>query len=289
MQVRLSFMTSMTSGKDTAQRVHQVEIYLLKPLMDNLFAQVLAQLLVQVPVQSSKEWTMCVAFYNNKTKQKKNNENYLNGWKTVEFLCISYSPFSFSRTRRKYLRLKHQLPQLYRILFLHWALSLSWGHHLTAAWWPQITKSKSMTTRTLSLSMAFLRKMTMMQKSKWSRTLPDSTKTSMATSVFNMCINVDIVLSFLKVNFRSILYFILLLCTTIIFYVYHTFYHLWLFRTQRLLRPSSLRLPGESDGEGDSRNSSPNSTISNSSNDGFGGLMSFASKFFFLFHSLLTV
>lgn len=50
------------------------------------------------------------------------------------------------------------------------------------------------------------------------------------------------------------------------------------FRTQRPLRPSSLRLPGESDGEGDSRNSSPNSTISNSSNDGFGGLMSFASE-----------
>lgn len=49
-------------------------------------------------------------------------------------------------------------------------------------------------------------------------------------------------------------------------------------RAQRPLRPSSLRLPGESDGEGDSRNSSPNSTISNSSNDGFGGLMSFASE-----------
>ncbi|XP_024909473.1 MAP kinase-activating death domain protein isoform X8 [Cynoglossus semilaevis] len=51
-------------------------------------------------------------------------------------------------------------------------------------------------------------------------------------------------------------------------------------KTQRLLRPSSLRLPGESDGEGDSRNSSPNSTISNSSNDGFGGLMSFASNLY---------
>ncbi|KAM7015284.1 MAP kinase-activating death domain protein isoform 5-T5 [Tautogolabrus adspersus] len=47
-------------------------------------------------------------------------------------------------------------------------------------------------------------------------------------------------------------------------------------KVQRPLRPSSLRLPGESDGEGDSRNSSPNSTISNSSNDGLGGLMSFA-------------
>uniref|UniRef100_A0A669BJT9 MAP kinase-activating death domain protein n=1 Tax=Oreochromis niloticus TaxID=8128 RepID=A0A669BJT9_ORENI len=48
----------------------------------------------------------------------------------------------------------------------------------------------------------------------------------------------------------------------------------------RPLRPSSLRLPGESDGEGDSRNSSPNSTISNNSNDGFGGLMSFASNLY---------
>uniref|UniRef100_A0A665WIK7 MAP kinase-activating death domain protein n=1 Tax=Echeneis naucrates TaxID=173247 RepID=A0A665WIK7_ECHNA len=48
----------------------------------------------------------------------------------------------------------------------------------------------------------------------------------------------------------------------------------------RPLRPSSLRLPGESDGEADSRNSSPNSTISNSSNDGFGGLMSFASNLY---------
>ncbi|XP_067258465.1 MAP kinase-activating death domain protein isoform X9 [Chanodichthys erythropterus] len=47
-------------------------------------------------------------------------------------------------------------------------------------------------------------------------------------------------------------------------------------KPSRPLRPSSLKLPGESDGEGDSRNSSPNSTISNNSNDGFGGLMSFA-------------
>ncbi|XP_026175444.1 MAP kinase-activating death domain protein isoform X5 [Mastacembelus armatus] len=51
-------------------------------------------------------------------------------------------------------------------------------------------------------------------------------------------------------------------------------------KVQRPLRPSSLRLPGESDGEGDSHNSSPNSTISNSSNDGFGGLMSFASNLY---------
>uniref|UniRef100_A0A4W5KUF2 MAP kinase-activating death domain protein n=1 Tax=Hucho hucho TaxID=62062 RepID=A0A4W5KUF2_9TELE len=42
----------------------------------------------------------------------------------------------------------------------------------------------------------------------------------------------------------------------------------------------SLKLPGESDGEGDSRNSSPNSTISNNSSDGFGGLMSFASNLY---------
>ncbi|XP_030580101.1 MAP kinase-activating death domain protein isoform X6 [Archocentrus centrarchus] len=51
-------------------------------------------------------------------------------------------------------------------------------------------------------------------------------------------------------------------------------------KAQRPLRPSSLRLPGESDGEADSRNSSPNSTISNNSNDGFGGLMSFASNLY---------
>ncbi|XP_077569484.1 MAP kinase-activating death domain protein isoform X9 [Stigmatopora nigra] len=48
-------------------------------------------------------------------------------------------------------------------------------------------------------------------------------------------------------------------------------------KAQRPSRPSSLRIPGESDGEGDS---SPNSTISNSSNDGFGGLMSFASNLY---------
>ncbi|KAK7912978.1 hypothetical protein WMY93_013189 [Mugilogobius chulae] len=50
-------------------------------------------------------------------------------------------------------------------------------------------------------------------------------------------------------------------------------------KVARPLRPSSLRLPGESDGE-DSHNSSPNSTISNSSNDGLGGLMSFASNLY---------
>uniref|UniRef100_A0A4W5KF55 MAP kinase-activating death domain protein n=1 Tax=Hucho hucho TaxID=62062 RepID=A0A4W5KF55_9TELE len=56
--------------------------------------------------------------------------------------------------------------------------------------------------------------------------------------------------------------------------------HFMLRRAQRPLRPSSLKLPGESDGEGDSRNSSPNSTISNNSSDGFGGLMSFASNLY---------
>ncbi|XP_016103852.1 MAP kinase-activating death domain protein [Sinocyclocheilus grahami] len=50
-------------------------------------------------------------------------------------------------------------------------------------------------------------------------------------------------------------------------------------KPSRPLRPSSLKLPGESDGEGDSRNSSPNS-ISNNSSDGFGGLMSFASNLY---------
>ncbi|KAJ8333980.1 hypothetical protein SKAU_G00412990 [Synaphobranchus kaupii] len=42
----------------------------------------------------------------------------------------------------------------------------------------------------------------------------------------------------------------------------------------------SLKLPGDSDGESDSHASSPNSTISNNSNDGFGGLMSFASNLY---------
>ncbi|XP_063044836.1 MAP kinase-activating death domain protein isoform X4 [Engraulis encrasicolus] len=51
-------------------------------------------------------------------------------------------------------------------------------------------------------------------------------------------------------------------------------------KPQRPLRPSSLKLPGESDGEGDSRNSSPNSTISNNSGDGLSGLMSFASNLY---------
>ncbi|XP_046696779.1 MAP kinase-activating death domain protein-like isoform X18 [Silurus meridionalis] len=51
-------------------------------------------------------------------------------------------------------------------------------------------------------------------------------------------------------------------------------------KPSRPLRPSSLKLPGECDGEDDSKNSSPNSTISNNSGDGFGGLMSFASNLY---------
>ncbi|KAI1890166.1 hypothetical protein AGOR_G00170870 [Albula goreensis] len=51
-------------------------------------------------------------------------------------------------------------------------------------------------------------------------------------------------------------------------------------KAQKPPRPSSLRLPGDSDGESDSRASSPNSTVSNNSNDGFGGLMSFASNLY---------
>ncbi|XP_066556827.1 MAP kinase-activating death domain protein isoform X10 [Amia ocellicauda] len=51
-------------------------------------------------------------------------------------------------------------------------------------------------------------------------------------------------------------------------------------KSQKPLRPSSLKLPSDSDAESDSRASSPNSTISNNSNDGFGGLMSFASNLY---------
>ncbi|XP_074985689.1 MAP kinase-activating death domain protein isoform X17 [Caretta caretta] len=47
-------------------------------------------------------------------------------------------------------------------------------------------------------------------------------------------------------------------------------------RSQKLLRPNSLKLANDSDAESDSRGSSPNSTISNNSSEGFGGLMSFA-------------
>ncbi|XP_051821821.1 MAP kinase-activating death domain protein isoform X4 [Antechinus flavipes] len=52
-------------------------------------------------------------------------------------------------------------------------------------------------------------------------------------------------------------------------------------RAQKLLRPNSLKLASDSDAESDSRASSPNSTVSNnSSNEGFGGIMSFASSLY---------
>ncbi|XP_039391060.1 MAP kinase-activating death domain protein isoform X17 [Mauremys reevesii] len=51
-------------------------------------------------------------------------------------------------------------------------------------------------------------------------------------------------------------------------------------RSQKLLRPNSLKLGNDSDVESDSRGSSPNSTISNNSSEGFGSLMSFASSLY---------
>ncbi|GCB82267.1 hypothetical protein scyTo_0022640, partial [Scyliorhinus torazame] len=50
--------------------------------------------------------------------------------------------------------------------------------------------------------------------------------------------------------------------------------------TPKPLRPNSLRLPSDSEAESDSRASSPNSTISNNSSEGFGGFMSFASNIY---------
>ncbi|XP_075817444.1 MAP kinase-activating death domain protein isoform X27 [Microtus pennsylvanicus] len=49
---------------------------------------------------------------------------------------------------------------------------------------------------------------------------------------------------------------------------------------QKLLRPNSLKLASDSDAESDSRASSPNSTVSNNSTEGFGGIMSFASSLY---------
>ncbi|XP_033004253.1 MAP kinase-activating death domain protein isoform X36 [Lacerta agilis] len=46
------------------------------------------------------------------------------------------------------------------------------------------------------------------------------------------------------------------------------------------LRPNSLKLGNESDAESDSHASSPNSTVSNNSSEGFGGIMSFASSLY---------
>ncbi|XP_061237369.1 MAP kinase-activating death domain protein isoform X19 [Bos javanicus] len=51
-------------------------------------------------------------------------------------------------------------------------------------------------------------------------------------------------------------------------------------RAQKLLRPSSLKLASDSDAESDSRASSPTSTVSNNSTEGFGGIMSFASSLY---------
>ncbi|KAI4564591.1 hypothetical protein MJT46_010389 [Ovis ammon polii x Ovis aries] len=51
-------------------------------------------------------------------------------------------------------------------------------------------------------------------------------------------------------------------------------------RGQKLLRPNSLKLASDSDAESDSRASSPTSTVSNNSTEGFGGIMSFASSLY---------
>ncbi|XP_058924051.1 MAP kinase-activating death domain protein isoform X7 [Kogia breviceps] len=49
---------------------------------------------------------------------------------------------------------------------------------------------------------------------------------------------------------------------------------------QKLPRPNSLKLASDSDAESDSRASSPASTVSNNSTEGFGGIMSFASSLY---------
>ncbi|XP_076970723.1 MAP kinase-activating death domain protein isoform X2 [Tamandua tetradactyla] len=51
-------------------------------------------------------------------------------------------------------------------------------------------------------------------------------------------------------------------------------------RAQKLLRPNSLKLASDSEAESDSRASSPTSTVSNNSTEGFGGIMSFASSLY---------
>uniref|UniRef100_A0A2D4EVI3 MAP kinase-activating death domain protein n=6 Tax=Micrurus TaxID=8634 RepID=A0A2D4EVI3_MICCO len=51
-------------------------------------------------------------------------------------------------------------------------------------------------------------------------------------------------------------------------------------RPPKPLRPNSLKLGNDSDAESDSHASSPNSTVSNNSNEGFGGIMSFASSLY---------
>ncbi|XP_009997836.1 PREDICTED: MAP kinase-activating death domain protein isoform X6 [Chaetura pelagica] len=50
--------------------------------------------------------------------------------------------------------------------------------------------------------------------------------------------------------------------------------------SMKLLRPNSLKLGNDSDADSDSRASSPNSTVSNNSSEGFGGIMSFASSLY---------
>lgn len=218
--------------------------------------------------------------------------------------------FFFFRSKGKYLKLRHQQALLYRTLCRDWPISRSSDLQLMLVWWSKPTKSKSMTTHTLSLSMASPQRMTLMQKSKWNHTPLDSTRTSMATSVLSLFIAWMNALSSFKwalwpcndlfpnlacqnTLFIHGLESLVVLCYTVwmlegyqwCMYIFPcqrctvmSFSPFYFRRAQRPLRPSSLRLPGESDGEGDSRNSSPNSTISNNSNDGFGGLMSFASK-----------
>ncbi|XP_026563851.1 MAP kinase-activating death domain protein isoform X6 [Pseudonaja textilis] len=51
-------------------------------------------------------------------------------------------------------------------------------------------------------------------------------------------------------------------------------------RPPKPLRPNSLKLGNDSDAESDSHASSPNSTVSNNSSEGFGGIMSFASSLY---------
>ncbi|KAJ6667172.1 hypothetical protein lerEdw1_017150 [Lerista edwardsae] len=51
-------------------------------------------------------------------------------------------------------------------------------------------------------------------------------------------------------------------------------------RPLKPLRPNSLKLGNDSDAESDSHASSPNSTVSNNSSEGFGGIMSFASSLY---------
>uniref|UniRef100_A0A8C9FQK4 MAP kinase-activating death domain protein n=1 Tax=Pavo cristatus TaxID=9049 RepID=A0A8C9FQK4_PAVCR len=57
--------------------------------------------------------------------------------------------------------------------------------------------------------------------------------------------------------------------------------------SQKLLRPNSLKLANDSDADSDSRASSPNSTVSNNSSEGFGGIMSFASMYSLLLVTVL--